>query len=62
MRVEDYQRLKVGDLVRHKRSGSAMVVIEIIKGVPVLARYTSMFNPREWDKIDSDGRVISSDA
>lgn len=55
----DYRDLKVGDLVRHKMSGNAMTVAEIVDGVPVLVRYTAMSNPAEWDRVDASGRVLS---
>lgn len=61
MNRQQYQRLRPGDLVRHKMSGDAMVIVEIVEGVPVLARYTAMSNPMEWDWVDGGGRVLSSD-
>lgn len=61
MNAEYHARLKRGNLVRHKHSGSAMVVVEIVEGVPVLARYTAMSNPREWDVVNGNGEVVSED-
>jgi hypothetical protein len=58
MNEANYCDLKPGDLVRHKMSGSAMVVIEIVGGTPVLARYTAMRNPSEWDRVSASGEVL----
>lgn len=56
-----YRSLRVGDLVRHKASGDAMVVVEMVNGVPVVARYQSVHNPAEWDAVNRSGDVISLD-
>lgn len=61
MNDDCYRTLKRGDLVRHKMSGDAMTVVEVVEGIPVLARYTAMSNPKEWDVVNGSGMVISSE-
>ena len=56
MDAAEYATLKPGDTVRNKGTGNTMVVVEVVGGVPVLARYVTMHNPAEWEHINANRR------
>lgn len=60
MTFEQLRKLQRGDLVRHKSSGSALV-IDRSGPYPVGVRITSLTNPAEWDQVDKDGHVIEGE-
>ena len=61
MTRDDLEGLRIGDLVRHKEDGEALTVIVIVPNGVVAARMINVTNPPEWDKVDKNGKVISSD-
>jgi hypothetical protein len=56
-----FSGLKPGDLIRHKQSGSALIVHQQF-GVSLIAvRITTASNPEEWDRVHPNGAVKTDD-
>lgn len=60
MTEDQFKALRVGDLVRHKLSGDAYVIVDEVRLIAV--RAVNLTNPPEWNLVDRGGSVINGDA
>lgn len=56
MTPEQFSKLTVGDLVRHKHHANAYVIVRTHPIVGIDSRIIA--NPSEWDVVDHIGRVL----
>lgn len=60
MTEEQFAALQPGDLVRHKSSGSALIVHANFGRRVTAVRVADLTNPAEWDQVNPDGSVVTS--
>lgn len=53
----EFMGLKPGDLIRHKSSGSAVIVHRKDGMKATAVRVFDVSNPDEWDRVNPDGSV-----